>query len=358
MSNARNNVKTLTGLNTTVDPGDGGFWPNITTTARIHRMRDRLFVGMGAESLGTYVANQAGIVPTATVGANWAPRDSSVFVAQDIGLMGITAFVTNENQDFSSGNPTEAIGLSAFTINKVAGKTTWAGYLDVQHEAGLASYGMEIAAKNLTATDSTDTPYSTVGGVYGIWFAGGGDSSYGGTATNPSNTAIKIGRNATGSAQPWNKGIVFVSNGLTGSDGTTGTATAIEMGYGQQIVWRAPGNYGGFAINSEVSTNGANSSLLATDNNIIFKGAAGQFLLQLTRETSGVNYLRFYTRAAGSGPRLEANGTDTDIDLELIPKGTGLVRFGTYSALAAETLSGYVYIKDAGGTTRKVAVIA
>jgi hypothetical protein len=52
-------------------------------------------------------------------------------------------------------------------------------------------------------------------------------------------------------------------------------------------------------------------------------------------------------------------GLDTaGVDLQLTPKSSGYVRFGTHSAIGAEALSGYIEIKDAGGTVRKVAVVA
>jgi hypothetical protein len=55
---------------------------------------------------------------------------------------------------------------------------------------------------------------------------------------------------------------------------------------------------------------------------------------------------------------MDVAGSDTNIDLALTPKGTGNVRFGTYTASMALTIQGYVEIKDAGGTIRKLAVIA
>lgn len=55
----------------------------------------------------------------------------------------------------------------------------------------------------------------------------------------------------------------------------------------------------------------------------------------------------------------ETVGTGADnIDVTLTPAGTGNVRFGTHSAVAAELTTGYITIKDAGGTTRKLAVIS
>ena len=38
--------------------------------------------------------------------------------------------------------------------------------------------------------------------------------------------------------------------------------------------------------------------------------------------------------------------------------GSGVVRFGTHSAKGAEAFSGFITIKDAGGTSRKVMVCA
>jgi hypothetical protein len=52
-------------------------------------------------------------------------------------------------------------------------------------------------------------------------------------------------------------------------------------------------------------------------------------------------------------------GTGADnLDVTLTPAGTGAVRFGTHSAVAAELVTGYITIKDAGGTSRKIAVIS
>lgn len=47
-----------------------------------------------------------------------------------------------------------------------------------------------------------------------------------------------------------------------------------------------------------------------------------------------------------------------NVDLTLSGAGTGLVRFGTHSAVAAETVTGYITIKDAGGVSRKLAVVS
>lgn len=74
---------------------------------------------------------------------------------------------------------------------------------------------------------------------------------------------------------------------------------------------------------------------------------------------SGTNYLDIYPAINGSPVQLAAGGSsDTDVDIRLAPKGSGVVRFGTHAGLAAETVSGYIEIKDAGGTVRKLAVVS
>jgi len=71
--------------------------------------------------------------------------------------------------------------------------------------------------------------------------------------------------------------------------------------------------------------------------------------------TSAVNRIEITGSIASSAPLIKSEGTDTNIDLALTPKGTGLVRFGTYVA-GALLATGYINIKAADGTTYKVLV--
>lgn len=59
-------------------------------------------------------------------------------------------------------------------------------------------------------------------------------------------------------------------------------------------------------------------------------------------------------KVLASATNLELASTSGDVTLS--PGGN--VKFGTHSALAAETVSGYITIKDAGGTLRKLAVVS
>jgi hypothetical protein len=70
-----------------------------------------------------------------------------------------------------------------------------------------------------------------------------------------------------------------------------------------------------------------------------------------------VNWIDVGGSVASSPPGFTAAGSDTDIDLALVPKGTGNVRFGTRTASADAPVTGYLEIKDAGGTIRRLAII-
>jgi hypothetical protein len=73
--------------------------------------------------------------------------------------------------------------------------------------------------------------------------------------------------------------------------------------------------------------------------------------------SSTPNSIALQATISGSSPTLSSQGSDTNIDLTLTPKGTGNVRFGTYTGTAL-SIAGYIEIKDAGGTIRKLAVVA
>jgi hypothetical protein len=90
---------------------------------------------------------------------------------------------------------------------------------------------------------------------------------------------------------------------------------------------------------------------------VVLRNGEGR-LYRAIAETDAVNWSQSTASATGNAVKLAAAGSDTDIDLLLEPKGTGKVRIGTHASIGAETVTGYIEIKDAGGTLRKVAVVS
>jgi hypothetical protein len=101
-------------------------------------------------------------------------------------------------------------------------------------------------------------------------------------------------------------------------------------------------------INFSHTTKGSGYHLFYSDN-----GASPQF--SIARAASTVNYVEVIGAATGGRPTISSQGSDTNIDLAFTPKGTGNVRFGTYTGTIL-TPTGYVEIKDSGGTVRRLLV--
>lgn len=98
-----------------------------------------------------------------------------------------------------------------------------------------------------------------------------------------------------------------------------------------------------------IGAEGANTNV---DLAVVGKGTGSIFL-----GSQNTNYVRINSKGTGVAPEIAAEG-DTNLDLWLLPKGTGLVKFGTFTGNADAAITGYVTIKDAGGTNRKLATIA
>jgi hypothetical protein len=88
---------------------------------------------------------------------------------------------------------------------------------------------------------------------------------------------------------------------------------------------------------------------------VVFYTSGTTRQVAVTHTASTANYLTLTGSAASASPIISVAGSDADIDLTLTPKGTGAVRFGTYTGTIL-TPTGYITIKDSGGTSRRLLV--
>ncbi|MDO7834785.1 glycosyl hydrolase family 28-related protein [Sphingobium sp. HBC34] len=121
-------------------------------------------------------------------------------------------------------------------------------------------------------------------------------------------------------------------------------------------------NMGGTGAQLVEETSGSSNVFFAIPPQLINNNGAGLgvascvSLLRNATATIAANEARAYDGPAGSPVSLRAIGTDANVDLVLGGKGTGYVRFGAYAS-GATTVSGYISVKDAAGTVRKLAVL-
>jgi hypothetical protein len=161
-----------------------------------------------------------------------------------------------------------------------------------------------------------------------------------------------------------NVGIVFSSKG-TGdlSFRTNGTNqvqmlvahTASAVNY-VQVTGAATGTRPTISAQGSDATIGMTYNVKGSTLHAFTNSEGTQFAINATGATIA-NRLNVAGAAAGQAPTLSASGTDTNIDLTLTPKGTGNVKFGTYTALMGLVTTGYIEIKDSGGTVRRLAVV-
>ncbi len=339
-----------------------GFWTSSNPDgANIWRFADRVFVGEAASKW----AGNSSVSPDA--GTSWFSQD-----ADGPSYLGVNAVLLSISREsnvdgryaivgvskVSALTPAGGIGVAGAIINSKAGGSGWALYSDVQHENTGWSSGLEVAAKNASGVDLTATPYTDNNGVYGVWLAGGGDNSYGPAATNPSNAALVVLKNAT----TWNSGVVFKDDGLTGTDGTsgsTGTGIAIAMARRHAIRWYEPTNSStGAQIVSSVTATANKVGITLADGQVQFIAPNDAVMGAVIASGTVANYVGLTGVATGSAASVSALGSDSNIDLAITPKGTGNLKFGTHTASGDAAVSGYITIKDAAGNTRKLATIA
>lgn len=89
----------------------------------------------------------------------------------------------------------------------------------------------------------------------------------------------------------------------------------------------------------------------------LYAANGGGLSFLATAAPSSVNYLTFSGQATGNDPTVSATGTDANINLALIPKGTGTLVVGGPTAGAAGALAGYLIIEH-GGTQYKLQLYA
>ena len=358
----------------------GGFWDDDTPSGRMFRFADRVFVGDAATEGGgaqfpgvekswvgfsasgfmTYFDSRSTMAvysPIGAVGIAGASRSSDNDRAGELNTIGGGFYVNNDNTDGA---------------NK---KSAWAIYghaaTDADNEFTAA---MELdACTTTTAVGVTPFTMGVAGGVATAWLGVGGETAQGlvangfGATLNNVSCAVGIVNTADSAAgNRYAKGIVFQSNAIAGTDGSTGTGIAIEMVKGHEISWMFSAGANAYAgkIRAESADSATHQRIVMGTGAFQVRGVQSdltteQPLFQIVAPTMGaaaVNYMSFSPALAGTGvTQVNAAGPDTNVDIQITPKGSGVLRLG-YGTGAAVTPANFtadrlIAFKDSSGTT-------
>jgi len=323
-------------------------------------------------TVGDVLTVSGGTAPSQTTQLTVATVSAGVITSVNITRFGTytvtptnPASVTGGTGSSATFNLNYAVQSGTFTITNAG-----SGYIEqptITFSGGGGSGASAFAVVGALTTFRslhTEMQFNTAGGVgfeVQTFGAGATTSRYATFASSSGNPAILECRGAAAniSAAFSSKGtsaLQFYTNSLslgTGSEQLRVSHTASAVNY-VQVTGGATG------VTPIISVQGSDTNAILTLRSkgtfaVTMQSSAGANMFEALPTASSVNYLRVTPSIASSAPILSAQGTDTDIDLSLTPKGAGVVQFGTYTGTIL-TPTGYITIKDSGGTTRRLLV--
>lgn len=320
------NLVSTTGI--TVNSG------GITVTAASVVAASFVPTGSSAPANGVYLpsANTVGISCNSTLVATLTSTGlNNTVIGATTPLAGtFTSATANAFIPNSSSIPSDGLYLPASNTPSIAARSLKA--LEITNPASSVNYW------NLTGSIATANPALSVLG-------------------SDTNIALDIKPKGTGTSNLWCNGAPsFRAGYFSGSGSPVNFITVNSVGAGF------------FPIIHNTDSSDTNPSLIyltkGTGTHLFSTGGPsgtnGVNQFRITHTASSVNYIGATGGVTGSPGTvtLFAGGSDSDVDIALTPKGTGVLKFGTRTAIAAETVTGYITIKDSGGTSRKLAVVS
>jgi len=252
---------------------------------------------------------------------------------------------------------TQATGTSGATLPLANGTNTWGAtqtFSPAANTSAIVASGYSLTGSNAQSLLELSGTWNTSGAPTGIKL----------TITNTASSGAKLVDLLVGGTSVF---YVDANGRLNSPDALVArTLGAIRGFYGQY------GHIGYVALNSTGlfqwsgtgdATSGADVALVrdAAATLALCNGTAAQIFRGYRTFTDASNYERWALQAGSGYVELAAETAGTgsdDLDVRITPAGTGRVRFGTHSAIGAETITGYMTVKDAAGTARKLAVVS
>ncbi len=290
--------------------------------------------------------------------AEYMANGAKTISANGSGQIGLTGLSRTSASPNTGGNVSAGIIGFAWNDDEDFSKASWGGYFESSRleDAG-TSMGIEVDAVNFGSTFRDEDPYNLNSKASrALSCASGGEH---GTTTD---TATGISFTKNGSR--FGRGILFSQDAIrdrSGTLGNYGNMIAISMAAQHTLEWvNDDGTQFAFIdAQYDETISGESMGMSFGANSFQFVDVTSEKLaLKISKPASSVNYLDLFSNVTGSNVIVAAEGDDSDIGITLLTKGTGVVKFGTHTADGGTpATTGYITIKDAGGNTRKLAVI-
>jgi hypothetical protein len=333
--------------------------------AIIHKLPDRVMTGAAVDSDFLFPNVAQDWLTIAQIAAGLS--NGSILNAQSAVLTSTSAssnigFLAAAQSLPATATTTSNIASSAYAINNNTTQSTssWAFYGESWKTTAASgpAYVAEYDTRTTVAA-SAPTPFSQ-GTVVGMQLASGAGLT--GVGQHDASAAIQLWANPV----QFQTGINIGATSITGTDGVTGSGTAISMAKGHGIAWYSNDAAQSAVISSQV-TAGANAvGMQFNDNGIEFTGPGPVALGYFFRVNSAANAPTISASTAGNAITYGVTGTDPDISVNLTTKGVGTVQangaavlysggpLGTPSSGVATNLTGTASSLTAGTATHVV----
>lgn len=318
-----------------------------------------------ADSLNPTFSGALSATGTSLVGSDWLSGDSAAGLTWPVpasqsaalstgGKVGLTGASRASDLSSSYGSLQTTIGIAGIAVNDdvyaSSGRhvTVYGGYDEAETFAGSQglTFGREIDASNLggvaPAIPTPGAPLSdgesgVPGTTGGVWVASGGGHS------NASDSSFAVGIKDNGAR--FLTGIVIGANALTNYNGYS---FAMRLPKGSLLQWHDSSDVAGPNIGSTVASAANAMSLQFQDGGTVFLNPGATTVgLSIQSQVGAVDGLAIQPVVSGASPQIMAEGSDANIGINLVPKGSGAVY--TPALLSAGSLysSGSVSV---GGT--------
>lgn len=304
--------------------------------ASIPRVGDRLFVGGANANDGNWPNIVKDWYSTYEAAQG---RSSGIIVSSQMAVLtnnyagaavaGIFAARTSNLGPTVGG----AVGLEAHVVNDnvVTPHDGWAGYSEATRDAeGVGSIiTWEMDARNKGVYHAIGPVNQHAKQSVVLQIASGAALGSGGVDD------ISAGINFRHNPTKMGAGIVFGYNSIRGTDGSSGTGNAMLLGPRQRITWTDLSDVEMSSIQSTLTNAAMKTRLAFSDLGTLILGPNDNINFMVPPVGSAANYFKATAGAAGIAPVFEATGSDANIDLKLISKGTGTIAFGNSANFVA-----------------------
>ena len=328
------------------------------TGATVNRLNDRLLVGAAADNQAATNRNAtpndwlSTVMGATSIGAYavWGATAASLARYGQIGLLGGSRTSDAEASAALLGYKPSSIGVASWAIDDdlTTPRTTnaYAYYGEVWRLAGVGyqpSFAMELEVVNFGVNNQGSTPFhiNCGGGSYGIQLGSGGGQASG--SVQPGESGITFVNNPS----TWNAGITFGATALSGTDGTQGFGSAVQMATFQALEWRTAetvgnlqGSQSGGYVRSVVTQSAKAPRLELQDAQFFFGNAGGQTVFVVEAAATVTNYLAIQSGAGTQAAGLYATeGPNGSPNLGLYPASGGEIQTSAPVVAAGSSLA-------------------